>query len=41
MLSFACPQCSKPLKVGPDLFGKKVKCPGCGHWDDGRGVMGE
>jgi formylglycine-generating enzyme required for sulfatase activity/serine/threonine protein kinase len=30
MISFACPACSKLLKVKDDLAGKRVKCPGCG-----------
>jgi len=30
-VSVDCPSCRRPLKVtNPDLFGKKVKCPGCG-----------
>ncbi len=30
MISFACPACSKPLKVKDEVAGKRVKCPGCG-----------
>lgn len=26
-----CPQCSTPLRVGPELVGKKVRCPACNH----------
>jgi hypothetical protein len=29
MVSFACPGCSKSLKVKDELAGKKVRCPGC------------
>jgi hypothetical protein len=28
-LTIACPSCSKALKVGDHLVGKKVKCPNC------------
>jgi serine/threonine protein kinase/Leucine-rich repeat (LRR) protein len=28
-LVFACPNCSKSLKVKTELAGRKVKCPGC------------
>ncbi len=31
MLSLACPECAKGLKVKPELAGKKVKCPQCGE----------
>jgi len=26
-----CPKCGKKLRVSPQLAGKRVKCPGCGH----------
>ncbi len=28
-LEFQCPQCSKKLKAGGEIAGRKVKCPGC------------
>jgi len=31
MISFPCPQCTKPLKVKDELAGKRVKCPACGQ----------
>jgi len=31
MIAFSCPACAKKLTVKPELAGKKIKCPGCGH----------
>lgn len=30
-ISFPCLQCGRTLKSKPELAGKKVKCPACGH----------
>ena len=29
MIQFECPNCSRPIKVKPELAGRKGKCPGC------------
>ena len=29
-ISFACPQCARPIKAPDNLAGKQGKCPGCG-----------
>jgi hypothetical protein len=29
--TISCPQCKKSFKGRDDLWGKRVKCPGCGH----------
>src|SRR5262249_2799885 len=31
MITFACPHCSRALKVKEELAGKKAKCPACGQ----------
>src|SRR5215210_981208 len=28
-ISFGCPGCSTPFNVGPEMAGKKAKCPKC------------
>jgi hypothetical protein len=28
-VDFPCPECGRRLRVGPELAGKKVRCPGC------------
>lgn len=28
-VDFPCPECGRRLRVGPDLAGKQVRCPGC------------
>jgi len=30
-ISFVCTECNKPIKVTPELAGRKVKCPHCGR----------
>jgi hypothetical protein len=29
LITFACPECNKPLKIRASAAGKKLKCPGC------------
>jgi hypothetical protein len=30
-MQFACPSCRRPLRMGDELLGTLVRCPGCNH----------